>query len=316
MSGQVWYEDTQGGFLYSDQLSNYLRMALQDVHRFRQFCEIKDAIGYGKGDRFNWNIFSKIKDPGGTLKETQPIPQSSFSITQGSLIINEYGNSIPYTKKLDDLSKQPVQEIIKKVLKNDATDTLELAAYEEWASTRLLVVPTGGTSPDSVTFEVGTTAVVNDVALGKEHVKLISDEMKERNIPPYEGDSYFALARTRTFRPLKNELEDIHKYVETGAQMIYRGEIGRYEGIRFTEHTSVASKNWTNGKSDEAFFFGNDTVAEGIVEAPQIRGKIPGDFGRDKGIAWYAMQGFGIVHNDPSDNLALQNRIIKWTSAS
>jgi hypothetical protein len=37
--------------------------------------------------------------------------------------------------------------------------------------------------------------------------------------------------------------------------------------------------------------------------------KIPTDFGRSKGIAWYALLGYGIVHT-----AAAQARILKWTT--
>lgn len=39
--------------------------------------------------------------------------------------------------------------------------------------------------------------------------------------------------------------------------------------------------------------------------------KIPSDYGRSKGIAWYALLGFGIVHTQAS-----QSRVVKWDSAS
>ena len=96
-------------------------------------------------------------------------------------------------------------------------------------------------------------------------------------------------------------------------QLIFNGETGRYEGIRFVEQTNIASQGWTNGLSDEAFFFGADTVAEAIVEPEQIRGKIPTDYGRSRGIAWYYLGGFGITHNATDGT---QNRILKWSSAS
>ena len=37
--------------------------------------------------------------------------------------------------------------------------------------------------------------------------------------------------------------------------------------------------------------------------------KIPSDYGRSRGIAWYALLGYGIVHT-----VALQARILKWDS--
>ena len=114
-----------------------------------------------------------------------------------------------------------------------------------------------------------------------------------------------------TFRTLKNELESVHQYVASGFQMIMNGEIGRYEGVRFVEQTNVAKEAFTNGLSNWAFFFGDDTVAEAIAVPEEMRGKIPTDFGRSKGIAWYYLGGFGLVHPE-----AAGARIVKWDSAA
>ena len=89
------------------------------------------------------------------------------------------------------------------------------------------------------------------------------------------------------------------------------GEIGRYENVRYVEQTHIASAAWTNGASDPVFFFGDDTVTEAITVPEEMRGKIPSDYGRSKGIAWYYIGGFGIVHT-----VAAQSRIVKWDSAA
>lgn len=56
-----------------------------------------------------------------------------------------------------------------------------------------------------------------------------------------------------------------------------------------------------------------DTVAEAIAIPEEMRGKIPEDFGRSKGIAWYYLGGFGIVHTTTNPT---QGRIVKWDSAA
>lgn len=309
MAGQVWNTDTLGGFMYSDELSDYLRTELQPMSRFRQFCDIKEGKGTGKGEKFNWNVYSDVTTAGAILDESNAMPETNYTISQGTLTVTEFGNSVPYTKKLDDLSRHPVKEVINKVLKNDARKTLDGAAHTQFDSTVVTLSPTGGTDPAAVTVEIGGATITNNIALGKEHIKSISDIMKERDITPFYQDDYFAIARPTTLRAFKNDLEAIHQYTESGMQLIYNGETGRYEGIRFVEQTNIASEAWTNGKSDATFFFGADTVAEAIVEPEQIRGKIPTDFGRSRGIAWYYLGGFGIVHN-ASDGV--QNRILKW----
>lgn len=54
-----------------------------------------------------------------------------------------------------------------------------------------------------------------------------------------------------------------------------------------------------------------DTVTEAIVIPEEIRAKLPGDYGRAKGIAWYALGGFGIIHSN-----ATNARILMWDSAA
>lgn len=316
MSGQLWSTNNLGGFMYSDELSDFLRTELQPMSRYRQFCDIKEGKGKGAGELFTWNIYSDVATGASAtgIDETESMPQTNFTITQGTLTITEFGNSVPFSKKLDDLSKHPVKEVITKVLKHDARKTLDTAAYNQFNATLLIVEATSGSSATAVTVTTtGTAGSTNNVALRNTHVKLISDEMAERNITPFYQDDYFAIGRPTTFRVFKNDLEAIHQYVESGAQLIYNGEAGRYEGIRFIEQTNVASEGFSNGLTDGVFFFGADTVAEAIVEPEQIRGKIPTDYGRSRGVAWYYMGGFGISHNQTG---AAQNRIMKWDSAA
>jgi N4-gp56 family major capsid protein len=314
MSGQVWNTASLGGYMFSETLSDVLRFSLQPLVKFRQFADIKDAAvqGKNKGESFHWNVYSDISSQGTTLAETQTMPESNFTITQGTMTITEYGNSVPFTSKLDDLSKQPVMEVIDKVLKNDAKKAMDNGSYSQFNATLLRAIPTGGTDTAAITlYENGTVTGTNNIALGKEHVKSIVDAMKERNIPPYVNDDYVCLAHPSTLRKLKNDLETIHQYVETGFRMIMNGEIGRFESVRFVEQTNIAKgTNFsTHSKSNWAFFFGQDTVAEGIAIPEEMRGKIPTDYGRSKGVAWYYLGGFGIVHTS-----AANSRIIKWDS--
>lgn len=307
MAGQVWQTNALGGFMWSPNLSRKLRTALQPMVRFRQFADAREAFGLGKGDTFNWNIYSDVQDAGGTLLETETIPESNFTITQASLSITEYGNSVPFTKKLDDLSEHPVTEVIHKVLKNDARKVLDSATEAQFRVG--LIVATSTTATAFAVTENGTPGGAHTDELQFAHVKGIADEMAERDIPTFDGNNYMSIARPTPLRALKNDLEAIHQYVSEGWHVIMNGEKGRAEGIRFVEQTNVASAGYTN--SDRIYFFGSDTVVEAFAVPEEIRGKIPTDYGRSRGIAWYAELGYGIVHTD-LDN----QRIIRWDSTS
>ncbi len=336
MVGQIWVTNSLGGFMYSDKLSRELRVAVQPMTKFRQFCDAKDATKarnpegnmLGKGDTFHWNVYGDVATQGGTLVETTTMPETNFTITQGTLTITEYGNSVPYTGKLDDLSEHPIREIVHKVLKNDAKKAFDIDSHAQFDTCLLRYVPsTAGTSTVAVTLTTdGTATDTNNISLRAGHVRAITDSMKERDIPPYINDDYVAIAFPTTWRDFKTELEAIHQYTEQGFNLIHNGEIGRYENVRFVEQTHIpkggandsttwnastgTADAWNAAASDWIFFFGEDTVAEGIVIPEEMRGKIPSDYGRSKGIAWYALLGFGLTQTQ-----AAQTRVAKWDSA-
>lgn len=312
---QVWALSTNGGYMYSDQLSKKLRMKVQPMVKFRQFADAKDAVqkGLNSGDAFHWNVYSDVATQGTALVETNTMPVTQFSITQGTLTVAEYGNSVPYSGKLDALSLQPVTEIVNKVLMNDAKKTFDRAAYDQFNRSALRFVATTQTAGGTL-YTNGTATGTNTIGMNTGHIKVMVDTMKERNIPPYEGDDYMCLGRPSTFRPLKNTLETLHQYTDRGIDLIFNGEIGRYENTRFVEQTNIASQAWTSGLSDRAFMFGADTVAEAIVIPEEMRGKIPTDFGRDKGVAWYYLGGFGLVHDKTMD--VANARVLVWDSAA
>lgn len=301
--------------MYSDVLTAVIRSAMQPQSRFQQHCDAQDFIdkGYGSGEKFNWNIYSNVATQGGRLTETARMPETGFTITQGTGTVFEFGNSVPYSKILDDLSEQPVKQIIHKALKNDANKAFEVESRAQFRLTPLAVEAASGTSTTAITITTNSLAAsVNNVAMNTTHVKLISDQMKERNIPVYSDGNYRCIGRPSTFRSVKDTLETVSSYTSEGFRQILNGEVGRsYEGIRFFEQTTVASRAFSNAKTDEAYFFGEDTVIEAVVCPPEIRGKLPSDYGRDKGVAWYALEGFALVHT-----VAAQARIMVWTSAS
>jgi N4-gp56 family major capsid protein len=335
MAGQVWAVNSLGGFMYSLNLSEELRYAVQPMVKFRQFCDVKDATfgGKKKGDVFTWDVYLDVATRAtSNLVETNTMPETNYTIVQGTLTMDEGGNSVPYSGKLDDLSKHPVKTIINKVLKNDTVKWFDAKAHAQFNRTLLRVVPAAaGTSTATLTLTTnGTATATNNIVFQKEHAKLVYDLMRERNIPGYVEDDYYALGWPSTFRRLKNDMEALHLYTETGLKMIMNGEIGRYEKIRFTEQTNIpkggaadsttwnaftnTADAWNSAASDWLFFFGQDTVAEAIAVPEEMRGKIPTDYGRSKGVAWYYLGGFGDVQSTITGNVA-NARIVKWDSA-
>ena len=317
MASQLWAVNSLGGYFYSLNLSEELRETLQPLTKFRQFADVRDASQQGKkhGDTYTWDVVGNVVSSGGTVVETNTMPETNFTIVQGTLTVVEYGNSVPYSGKLDALSQWDVKRPVMQALKNDAVKTFDRAVHTQFNNAQIRVCSTNTTS--IVTTTNGTMTATNSANYTSTHHKLVIDLMKERNIPPYLGDDYIALAWPSTFRPIKNNLETLHQYSAPGLGLIMAGEAGRYENCRFVEQSNIlkgVTNNgtaWTNGFSDWIYIFGEDTVMEGVVVPEEIRAKIPTDYGRSKGVAYYALMGWGIVQQNATDC-----RIVKWDSVA
>ena len=333
VTGQLFSVNSQGGFYSANKLSKELRMGVQATSKFRQFCDVRDAWAKvtKAGQTFTWDAVPMMSRGNRALAETNTIPQGNHTVVQGTLTMSERGYSIPYSEALESLAEVSVRAPIMKVLKYDALCDIDCLAHQQMNSTLARVSATGTLGSDSFTLHTtGTSTVTVSQQLSTGNLKSIVDLMKGRDVPYYTDSDYYMIARPGGMRGLKNGLETIHQYTSTGLEMIMNGEIGRYEECRIVEQTVVPAGGAANSTTfdpftntadawdataapDWAFFLGADTVCEAVHTAEEIRAKTPDDYGRSKGIAWYALLGYGITHNSTS-NLA-NLRIFKWDSA-
>ena len=312
MAGQVWSVSATGGYLANAKLSKTMRHATQPLFKFRQFTRMEKAIGKGKGDTVDFNKVSNIQTAGGSISEASRIPESNILIRRGQLVMQEYGNSIPYTGKLDDLSEFSVDNLITMALRNDMAKTLDSAVASKFKESDISYTPT---SSSAGTFDVdGTVNTTATANLSVFHVKEIVDAMKTgiyssvgtgNPVPPWDGENYICIASVKALRGIKDDpdFEEVMKYADP--ERLLTGEVGRFYGVRFieTNHTSSLSNGvGTSSVLGEAIFFGSDPVIEAVAVAEEIRAKIPEDYGRSKGVAWYGLMGFENVWDFSTDS--------------
>lgn len=308
MGQQLFATNSLGGFLTNNQLSAQVRYKAQTLQKFRQFVDVEAAAGTNRGNKVFFDKISNISTAGGTLIETDTIPKRNYTITQGTLTMTEYGNSIPYTQKVKSLADIMVPETIKTVLMNDMRVVLDSAAATQFMTNDYVATIT---NTATTTFGTAGAALATAGAnMSDKNVRDIVDRMKILLIPKREDDNYVCVASTNSIRGLYDFFES--KAQDTTMDPLYRGEVGRYYGCRFVEETNFLSNaDGSNGLYGEACFFGADAVREGIAIPEEIRVGIPTDFGRDQAIAWYALLGFQQVWDFSSDG---QTRIITVNS--
>ena len=92
---QNWNVSADGGYLANDVLSKKIRSVAQPTMKFRQFTRIEPGLGKGKGDTIKFDRVSNVAVAGRKITEFETMPETKVAVTRGSVVIDEYGNSIP-----------------------------------------------------------------------------------------------------------------------------------------------------------------------------------------------------------------------------
>jgi N4-gp56 family major capsid protein len=308
MGQQLWVTNSLGGFLHNDEYSKMVRHRAQPIMKFRQFVDVEGGIGKNRGDAINFSKISNISTAGGTLSETSTIPKYNYTITQGTLTVTEYGNSIPYTLKAQTLAEVSVPDIVTTVLRDDMAKVLDSAACAQFQTSDWVAacINTATTTISSA----GTVAATATADMSDKNVRDVIDDLKKKNVPRYDGQNYICIASTNSIRSLYDFFEA--KAQNTTMAPLFSGEVGQYYGCRFIEETNALKNTEGSGSVfGEAIFFGADAVREGVVIPEDVRIGISKDFGRDQGIAWYYLGGFTKTWDFSSDS---EGHIIYLTS--
>ena len=261
-----------------------------------QFVDIKEGYGKGVGDTVYFDKISKISTAGGTLVETDEMPEHKFTIGRGTIVLSEWGNSIPYTGKLEALSEFDVQNPITRVLRDDMASVLDKACGLEFKKTgrKYTATSTVAGALESVA-DGDTLGSAKNVKGGWRlfHVKEVVKELKNRNIPKYDGENYICIASVNFLHEIMKDSEWRDNVRYGDPQRLFAGEVGSCHGVRFIEETNyLINTIGSGGNYGEAVIFGAEAVIEGIAIPEEVRAKVPTDFGRSKGLAWYGIMGW------------------------
>lgn len=106
-------------------------------------------------------------------------------------------------------------------------------------------------------------------------------------------ENYICIAAVNFLKELRKDADWKNAALYGDPERLFAGEVGRIEGVRFIEETNYLSNTiGSGGNYGEAVIFGKEAVIEGIAIPEEIRAKIPTDYGRSKGLAWYGIMGF------------------------
>jgi len=298
MATHTWTFDAPSGVYKSHTMSSDLRHAAIAETKFMQFVRPEPGFGKKKGEAVTITRVSNLSVPtSGKLTENQKIPEDALTLTTVAITVSEWGRAVPFTSLSDDLSEFNLENAIQRALRDQMKLVMDSAAATAFKTCQVKAIPDGSAS---LTFDTdGTASTQATVNLNMYHIEQIRDYMfATLFVPPYEGDDYIGLISTKAKRGLVSDpaWEQWHTYTDPASK--YNSEIGRMENIRFIEVNNTNSLSGSKGLNSvlgEGLIFGADAVAMAVAQDPELRAKIPQDYGRDRGVAWYGIREFGFV---------------------
>lgn len=315
--------DALGGYQVDSILTQKAFHKPQPLARFRQFLEMKIEEGRRGGDTVYFTKWADISTQGDVVAESAAIPvDRSFSLSQATAQVEEFGNSVSFHAKLYDLANVDVQEEIAVGLLNDevkAMDTYIEANVFDQCSLRYV-----GTATDGGVFTTdGTATATNTSVFNSYHLRQMRKKLKQLNVPPFDGSNYVLIASPSVMDNLfTDDSWQKSEIYGNSAEGLLAGEVGRLFGVRVVEAAHALSDPFASSVlSGEAYMLGAGFGFEVLVSSPEVRSNVDlaknlgsaSDFGRKLEAAWYEMAAFGTLWNESGSNG--QCHCLKWDCA-
>ena len=290
-----WQVDEDGGYLANPDLSAKIRAQAYGKMVMRQFGNpIEGGFGKQKSDKVQFARYNKVTTAGGSISESDTIPTTQIVMSRGEVVVDEYGNSVEYTGKLQALAEFDPSNITQAALMDDMAATLDLEIRN--------LLKLGGVAYTPLTATTGTwsyngTPAGQGVDVQVYHLRAIKQGMKELNIKPFDdAGNYILIGGPAVVAALQGDSEwrDAAHYGDP--ERIFTGETGKLYGFRVVEESqSLLSPGMvsegTAGAAGEAYALGADAFVEAVATPPELRYQ-NADYGREQGIAWYGLMGW------------------------
>lgn len=273
-----------------DVYSREIEFLAQPVMRFTQFAVQKTDLSAAPGLKIKMTTYNNLT-PGGKLTEGTSMTTQSLSTTQKELSVAEYGNAIAVTELALQASFDDIMSSAAKLLGMDYAKTVDTLLRDTvLAGTQ--VVYAGGKASDELLAEADL--------FNSDVVKDAVEVLATANAGKYNGDYYVCFIHPHQARGLRDDAEFLN-ITDYGKQ--YAGEIGRIHDVIFIETTQMPKVTvdiddpGTDFDKYQAVMFGENAYGFAVALPVEMRDGGIEDFGRVHKLAWYAIFGAGILHD-------------------
>ena len=295
---------TQASSLSTDQIAfdQIAYFALRSEMLFDAAADVQPVAQSMPGSSVKFTIFSELADAVSTLAETTDLTPTTMADSQVEVTLAEYGNTINTTAKLRGTSFLDVDAVAANLIGYNAGSSIDtVVANVLKAATNVIYGGGGSTTPTSnATVQAEDIIEANDV-------RIATAQLRGSKAQTFNG-MYMGFIHPDVSYDLRRETgaaswRDPHNYVDTA--MIYNGEIGAFESVRFIE-TPRAPLDLTGGSAStvdlyQTIIMGRQSLAkahsitDGNGAYPKVvRGPVVDSLMRFNPVGWYWLGGYGI----------------------
>lgn len=288
-----------------------LEFALRAQPMFRTVADKRPVQQAMPGSSVVFELYQDLAQQITPLNElVDPDAVAAGNPTTVSVTLNEYGNSILVSNKLDLFSFTDVTAGLVNQVAWNLVDSIDLVVQNVLAAgTQTVRAPSGGGAP---TYGFGTTPTqptalntLDATSLFTSRVARLSvAKLRTLKVHPNKGSYYTAYIHPEVSHDLRAETgnaawRDPHNFSAAGN--IWAGNIGEYEGAVYIETPRAinaqvgAGAGATQTRVFNTYYTGQQALAEAAAEEfHTIRGPVVDKLTRFQPLGWYGVAGWSL----------------------
>lgn len=285
--------------------SKEIEFKAMPIMRFVQFAKVKTELGTQPGLTIQMMTYNNLKK-GGPLTEGVRMSPQSLSSTMKSITVGERGNAVAVSELALKTSFTDIMADATTLLSRDVALTLDTELRDTALSGNNVIY---GRKADEAKI-ASRADITKDNVLTVATIKDAVEILATNNTPKFQGAYYICFVHPHQSRVLRDDPAWVEASKYGAPDQLFTGEIGRIDDVRFIETTLMC--NGAVGEDDPAYkadlvssdgtkvyqavLFGEDYYAYAVGLPVELRDNGVTDFGREHGLAWYAIWGTGLLH--------------------
>jgi N4-gp56 family major capsid protein len=289
-----------GANLVTQAYDRLVEFALRSTPSFRAVADKKPVSQTHAGSSVLFQIYNDLAVKTSTLTETVDLDAVAVpATTTVAVSLNEYGNSIVSTRKLDLFSLADVEPALANIVAYNMNDSLDTVIRGVLATATNVIREIAGAISTAAVTGVSAT----DTLKAKD-IRYVVAKMRAANVIPRRGNLFASYIHPEVSHDLRAETgtaswRQPHEYVDPSG--IYAGEIGTFEGVAFIESPRLpnsqagAGSGTTQTRVYDTFIMGQQALAEAVAEEPHtVIGPVTDKLMRLRPIGWYGVIGWNL----------------------